>query len=173
MKEKWKDINGFEGLYQISNTGKIKSFRRSSKFGSPEELILKPSIINSGYHVVTLYHENSKKRKYQVHRLVAEAFLPNPQNLPCVNHKDENKTNNNVDNLEWCTYQYNNNYGTAREKSVNSTYTPVVQKSLDGVELAKYRSPAVAGRLLGIDSDKIRRWCKSGTGGGYLWELID
>ena len=101
-KEIWKDVKGYEGLYQVSNFGKVKSFKESAKFGNPY-------LINSGFHVVTLYLKDRTKRKFQVHRLVAETFIPNPENLPCVNHKDENKLNNCVSNLEWCTYQYNNN----------------------------------------------------------------
>ena len=101
--EIWKDVKGYEGLYQVSNLGRVKSFRKSTKYGMPEEIILKPSMINSGYHVVSLYSPNKKKKKFQVHRLVAESFLSNKDNLPCVNHKDENKINNCSSNLEIIT----------------------------------------------------------------------
>ena len=96
MREIWKDVKGYEGLYQVSNLGNVKSFKESAKLGKPKELILKPHLINSGYYVVTLYSKKNK-RKFQVHRLVAETFIPNKEGLPCVNHKDENKLNNSVE----------------------------------------------------------------------------
>ena len=105
--EEWKDIKGYEGLYQISNKGRVKSLYNKSK-------ILRPGK-RKGYFFVWLY-KNKKRKQYSIHRLVAEHFLLNPDNLPVVNHKDENKLNNNVENLEWCTVEYNNNYGTANDK---------------------------------------------------------
>lgn len=173
MNEIWKDVDGYEGLYQISNLGNVKSFRGSTKFGKPKELILKPSTINSGYHVVTLYSENGKKRKFQIHRLVAEAFIENPEGFPCVNHKDENKTNNCVDNLEWCTYQYNNNYGTARVRASDTIARPIVQKTLNGEPLARYKSCKIAAELLGYKITNVVMWCRKGIGGGYLWEYTN
>ena len=169
MQEIWKDVPEYEGLYQVSNFGRVKSFRESAKFKKPKELILKSSLINSGYAVVTLYKENSK-RKFQIHRLVASVFLPNPLNLPCVNHKDENKLNNCVDNLEWCTYQYNNNYGTARIRAHYSKCEPIIQKTLDGYPLATYQSARIASELLKIKYNKLKNWCNIGFGGGYRWE---
>lgn len=171
MQEIWKDIKDYEGLYQISNLGRVKSFRASSKYGNPKEMLLKPSLISSGYYVVTLYSKENR-RKYQVHRLVATAFIENPNNLPCVNHKDENKLNNCVENLEWCTYQYNNNYGTIRIKISRSKERPIIQKTLDGHKLATYQSMQIASELLRIEYSKIKNWCKAGIGGGYIWEHI-
>ncbi len=171
MEEIWKDIEGFEGLYQVSNLGRVKSFRRSAKFGSPNELILNPSLINSGYEVVTLYSGKERVKK-QVHRLVALAFIPNELNLPCVNHKDENKRNNRVDNLEWCTFQYNNNYGTAKIRTAEKRSVPVLQKTLDGKPIAVYCSPKIAADLLGYKRHLINDWCRLGYGGGYAWEYI-
>lgn len=109
--EIWKDIKGYEGLYQVSNYGRVKSlnYRRTGK-----EQLMKPILNTNGYFCVWLY--NKQNKIYSIHRLVAEAFIPNPDNLPCVNHKDEDKTNNHVDNLEFCTYEYNQNYGTCRER---------------------------------------------------------
>ena len=169
MKEIWKDIQGYEGLYQVSNFGKVKSFRASTKFGKPEEMLLKPSLINSGYYVVTLYKQK-EKHKFQIHRLVAETFIPNPLCLPCVNHKDEDKLNNSVENLEWCTYQYNNNYGTARIRASETQAKPIIQKTLDGNVLAIYHSPRVAAQLLSVDYVNLSNWCRAGIGNGYRWE---
>lgn len=171
MQEIWKDVNGYEGLYQISNLGRVKSFRASTKYGSPDEMILKPSLINSGYGVVTLYG-NGKRRKYQVHRLVATEFVKNPNNFPCINHKDENKLNNCVDNLEWCTYQYNNNYGTARIRAAKARTKQIRQKTLNNEILATYQSLNIASVLLKIDYGTLKSWCNKGIGGGYIWEYI-
>jgi hypothetical protein len=168
-KEIWKDVKGYEGLYQVSNLGRVKSFREGSKFGKQKEYILKPWLINSGYHVVMLYKEDRSKRKYQLHRLVAETFIPNPENLPCVNHKDENKINNEVSNLEWCTYSYNNNYGTARERALKTRIKSIQQQRMDGKVIAAYCSVDVACGLLGYDKDTLEEWCRIGVGGGYLW----
>lgn len=113
MTEIWKDIEGYEGLYQISNWGRVKSlnYNRTGKEG-----ILKPIPTNNGYMIIGLY-KNRKPNQYSIHRLVAQAFIPNPDNLPQVNHKDEDKSNNCVWNLEWCTAEYNMNYGTRNERS--------------------------------------------------------
>lgn len=108
MKEIWKDIKDYEGHYQVSNLSRVKSI----KFG--KEIIMKQNI-RRGYYYVGL-SKNGKVKNYFVHRLVAEAFLDNPDNLPCVNHKDENKLNNNVDNLEFCSVFYNNTYGTRLQR---------------------------------------------------------
>ena len=107
--EIWKDILGYEGLYQVSNYGRV----RSLKYG--KEKILKQQINTDGYLHIDLY-KNKKRKNYNVHRLVTIAFLENPNNYPQVNHKDENKQNNHIDNLEWCDYKYNCNYGTRKNK---------------------------------------------------------
>lgn len=120
MEEIWKDITGYEGRYQVSNLGNIKSLPHSREIFSRgykqvvnyKEKLLKPSM--GPYKLVTLSKNKVKEYKL-VHRLVAEAFIPNPKNLPYVNHKDENKHNNCVDNLEWCTAKYNTNYGNGAE----------------------------------------------------------
>lgn len=112
QEEVWKDIKNYEGLYQISTYGRVKSFPR--KGALRKEKVLKPYKDGKNYYFVVGLHKDGKKQYKLIHRLVADAFIPNPNNLPIVNHKDENKENNNVDNLEWCTYKYNSNYGNAR-----------------------------------------------------------
>ena len=125
MEEIWKDKKGYEGHYQVSNWGRVKSI----KFG--KEKILKLIKDKDGYLQVTLCKNNIKK-VYKVHRLVAEAFIDNTDNLPQVNHKDENKLNNNVDNLEWCDRLYNVRYGTGIERRSKKRSKPVLQYDLEG-----------------------------------------
>lgn len=106
--EIWKDIEGYEGLYQVSNKGRIRNIRHN------KNKILKP-ILHVRYYQITL-SKNNIRTQYRVHRLVAQAFVPNPKNLPHINHKDENRLNNNAENLEWCDATYNNRYGTKGQR---------------------------------------------------------
>lgn len=140
----WKPISGYEGLYEVSNTGLVKSLPRHGTW-SKEPRIMIGSVDNHGYPQVTL-HKEGKSRTAKVHRLVAETFLQNPFGLKEINHIDENKLNNDVSNLEWCNRIYNVNYGSRTEK----TRRPVVQMTKDGVFLAEYegvRSAAIACHL--------------------------
>lgn len=111
--EIWKDITNYEGLYQVSNFGRVKSLKRIRKSKNNSPSIVNERILSQkntkGYKSVSL-SKNSKLKTFSVHRLVAQSFLDNPNNLPQINHKDENKTNNMVDNLEWCDAKYNTNY---------------------------------------------------------------
>ena len=117
MSEVWKDVVGYEGYYQVSNLGRIKSLNRYVKAKNNSKKLMKSKVLkpvknDRGYLMVVL-SKNAKKRKIFVHRLVAEAFIPNPSNYPQVNHiKEMEKDNNNVINLEWCTCSYNCKYGT-------------------------------------------------------------
>ncbi|MBO6272866.1 NUMOD4 motif-containing HNH endonuclease [bacterium] len=116
MQEVWKDVEGYVGFYQVSNFGRVKSCARkisagegsNHKYNTLTERLL--SLNSSGKYCQVIMCKNGIAKAKTVHRLVAEAFIPNPNNLPCVNHKDENPLNNCVDNLEWCTYKYNNEY---------------------------------------------------------------
>lgn len=110
MKEEWKDILGYEGYYQISNIGRVKSLTRkklaNNRYCNIQEKILKKNVNNYGYILVRLY-KNGKSQTLRVHRLVAQAFISNPKNKPQVNHIDGNKQNNSMKNLEWCTNKEN------------------------------------------------------------------
>lgn len=119
ISEKWKYIKGWDHKYIVSNKGRVKSLCGNK--GEYRELILKPHIDKDGYFQVDLSNKNIRKR-YFIHRLVAEAFIPNKKHYPVVNHKDENKQNNDVDNLEWCTVLYNNTYGIR----LNKIFKPVI-----------------------------------------------
>lgn len=113
MQEIWEPIRGYEGLYEVSNFGNVKSLPRKGT-RTNNEYLLKKCTYKTGYEYVLLSN-NNKKKKHKIHRLVADAFIPNPNNYPCVNHIDENKQNNNVQNLEWCTVSYNNRYSKAKK----------------------------------------------------------
>lgn len=121
MNEEWKAIKGYEGIYEVSNTGRVKRISHYSNYkGSGTKRLLKEKMKvigrdKYGYSIVSLY-KGKKMKMCKVHRLVAEAFVPNQLNLTQVNHKDENKNNNNASNLEWCNCLYNNNYGTRNNK---------------------------------------------------------
>lgn len=117
--EEWRNIKGYEGDYQVSSYGRIKSL----KWGNEKNL--KNQKHYKGYEFVTLL-KNGKSHKYKVHRLVAQAFIPNPNNYPQVNHKDENKANNKVENLEWCTNKYNANYGTKNKRTAMKNSKKVI-----------------------------------------------
>lgn len=126
--EKWKPIKGYEGLYSVSNCGRVKSLERTASGTNrrQSEKILTPIKGNRGYSSVSLC-KGGKQRRFLIHRLVAYAFIPNPSQFPCVNHKDEDIGNNRADNLEWCTREYNYYYGTARERCGLSHNKAVLQ----------------------------------------------
>lgn len=121
MAEVWRDVAGYEGLYQVSNQGNVRSIDRTITDGCRTRLYkgkhLKQFIDHRGYKVVTLSNQG-KLKQIKVHRLVAAAFIPNPNGYPEINHKDERKCNNLVENLEWCTTQYNTSYGTRASRMV-------------------------------------------------------
>ena len=168
--EVFKDIKGYDGLYQISNYGRVKSL----KYG--KEKILKLCLGGDGYLKVQLW-KKGKQKKYFVHRLVAEAFIPNQDNLPQVNHKDEVKTNNCVENLEWCTAKYNLDYNEGQkrraEKNINGKLSKsVYQYTLNGNFIKEWSSTHEVERQLGYDDSNISRCClgKRPTAYGYKWK---
>ena len=176
MQEIWKDIEGYEGLYKISNLGRIMSFRDNPRSKQKGQHLLNPSILNKGYEHVTLYRSPSDRKHFLVHVLVAKTFLPNPNNYPCVNHKDEVKTNNCADNLEWCTYGYNNSYGTARIRIRKAKSKKVSQYTMNGEWLATYFNAETAAKLInGVTATSIHNCCKGKTdySKGYIWKYCD
>lgn len=160
--EIWRDIKDYPN-YQVSNMGRVKSlnYKRTGK-----EKILKNSKNNSGYLYVCLTI-NKKEHNYRIHRLVASAFLPNPNNLPQVNHINEIKTDNRVENLEYCDSSYNINYGTRTEK----TQKPILQFTLDGELVRKWDSTIEVEKELGFYHSDISKCCKGKrkTASGYKW----
>ena len=157
-----KDIKNYEGLYAITEDGNVYSYI-SKKY-------LKPGLNSSGYYQVNLCKEG-KKKTFSIHRLVAEAFIPNPDNLPCVNHLDECKSNNCVDNLEWCSIEYNNAYGTRTEKAAKKRSIPVYCVELDRV----FKSGREAAEELGLHRENISKCLKGRykTTGGYHFRYAE
>ena len=144
-KEFWRNIEGFNGMYQISNKGTVKSrLLRNGKGVSEDWHLINPCLDKDGYLFVTLRLD--KKTHYvRVHRLVAKTFIPNPSNFKIVNHKDECKTNNDVKNLEWCTNRYNSTYGLANYRRTINT-CKAVGGFKDGILQVSFRSISEAGR---------------------------
>lgn len=185
MEEIWKDIQGLEGYYQVSNLGRVRSLKRlSSKikrfYGGN---ILIPQKTRKGYLQVCFSKYGAWVLTARVHRLVAEAFLPNPDNLQEVNHKDEDKTNNRVDNLEWCNSMYNHLYGT-RLKRVAEKLSKKVGQYKDGKLIKIWGSVTEAAKTLGLNKGNLAAVCR-GTPyfkdgrmytpqscGGYQWKYI-
>lgn len=189
-KEVWKDIKGYEGLYKISNYGRVKSEKRLRTKGG----IIKSSLSTSGYEITHLC-KNGKVKTFQVHRLVASHFLDNPYNLPEVNHKDECKINNHVSNLEFCTRIYNQRYGTGiqrrtqshkyKESAIKSAMhhnyaevgrkqaKPVLQIDKNGNVIKRWGSIQEIHRSLGYLAGQISSACNGNikTSYGYRWEF--
>lgn len=166
MDEIWKDIEGFEGLYQISNLGRVRR--------TETEKIIKSHFSRGGYLFMRLY----KGRKYHnmlIHRMVAKAFIENPYCLPQVNHLDENKANNKAENLEWCSISHNINYGTRNEKISQKLGKSVLQTDLYGNVLNSFHSLHEAQRKTGVDYRNIHKCCKHKikSVGGYKWRYAD
>ena len=185
--EVWQPIRGYEGLYEASNLGQVRSVERvifSQRWGGHQlrhSVILKPSISSRGYKMVVL-SKNGKRKAYSVHRLVATTFLPNPNNLPVINHKDQNKLNNKINNLEWCDQMYNFHYADADVRraisqslaKIGKHYSPrtefkpgnVLSCNLHPVfcieKEKKYKSMKEACKECGISRSSILKSCKAG-----------
>ena len=168
MQEIWKDIRDYEGLYQISNIGNVKSLNYKQ---TGREKILKPSVDKDGYLFVCLC-KNRKVKPFKVHRLVAQAFISNPNNYPQVNHKNEIKDDNRLENLEWCDAKYNVNYGTIKERTAEKLSKPVLKiDPISNEIVAEFPSIKEVERQLGYKQGNISKCCKGNrnTCGGYKW----
>lgn len=159
MVEEWRPIKGYEGLYEVSSLGRVKSLNYR---GSGACKIFTGSPDKDGYLRTVL--RNPVKKYVRIHRLVAEAFIPNPTRLPLVNHLDEDKQNNCVDNLEWCTPQYNNDYSLSRK---------VIAKDFSGKIVHIFKSTAEAGRS-GFNQRHVSQCClgKEPHHKGLIWNYV-
>ena len=168
--EIWKDVVGYEGLYKVSNKGNIHSLERLNSRGRKcGGRMLKPRHHAGGYLRVSLY-ENGIKKDELVHRLVLEAFVENPNNLPEVNHKDENPSNNELSNLEWCDARHNNNHGTRNERIAQTLSKEVRAVNIKTGEILTFNSTQEAGRK-GYSQGHVAAACRGdyNTGGGNLY----
>ena len=174
--EVWKDVPGFEGCYQVSSDGRIKSLARYVNVcGGGKRLIsekiIKPTVCKNGY--LELHASRKcKKKVFLLHRLVAMLFIENPDKLPEVNHKDENVSNCSVENLEWCTSKYNANYGTRIERCAAPQRKKVKQYTQNGQLLKEWSSIKSASRECNFNDSAIIRCCKGKqkTAYGFVWE---
>lgn len=163
--EIFKEINDFEGYY-ISNLGRVKSCKRKT------EKFIAVKDDTHGYLIVKLWKDNKQYSK-KIHRLVAEAFISNPENLRDVNHRDENKHNNCVENLEWISHKDNINYGTRNERANKTKSKAIIQLDLNGNVINEFISSYDAERQLDISESNINQCCngKRKTAGGYKWQF--
>lgn len=181
MEEKWKPIKNYEELYQVSNCGRIKrNYREYTLFNHltkrENKRIVKEKILkgttNKGYKRICLT-KNKKEKNLHIHRLVAEAFIPNPQNKPFINHIDGNKQNNCVDNLEWCDCDENNNHAYETHLRKGAGKIPIIQYDLNDNYIASFESINEASKMTGLDIRHISRNIK-GIGnqiGGYKFKV--
>ena len=180
MKEIWKPVVGYEGLYEVSNIGRVRSLARivecnDGRKRKIKDRTLKGSRNSGGYYGITL-HKDGCTKSVNIHRIVAEAFVPNPLEKEEVNHKDENPGNNHASNLEWVTAKENNNYGTRKERAkkaiVEAQGGTEQELSIDGELVAEYESLAAACNATGTHVPNITK-CAKGiykAAGGYIWK---
>lgn len=175
MTEEWRPIVGFEGLYEISNEGNVRSLNYMGSKGKIGNISLEFN--SKGYLLAPLHLDNIRKRR-RVHRLVAEAFIPNPKKLSQVNHIDEDKSNNHVSNLEWCSPKYNTNHGT-RNKRAGEGISKALSKPVVAVHpvnnkvVASFISTVEAGKS-GYDPSSVSRCCRgfAKTHRGLHWQYV-
>lgn len=176
MVEIWRDIKDYEGLYQVSNLGRVKSLEHKVKYKhvyrTVKERILKPATLNNGYLIVSL-HKNKKMKTYTIHRLVAEAFKPNLHNYPTVDHINRIKTDNRADNLRWAPYELQVANSSAIKNSNKATSKPVKQYTVDGQFIREYRSLTEASIETGLQIGNICKCCyyKRKSTGDYIWKF--
>lgn len=170
MEEIWKDIKNYEGAYQISNFGNVKSLTRIDSNNHLKKAKIKNLRTDKDGYKIVILSSNGKRKDFKVHRLVALMFLPNPNNYPIINHKDENPSNNFVDNLEWCDYTYNVNYGSCRYKMSRQ----VNQYDKNNNFIKMWESITKASKELKIDGSGITKCCKGkrNFAGGYKWKYL-
>ena len=183
MEEIWKDIEECEG-YQVSNLGRIRSVDRvlyaGNRWGGVTARRYKGKLITTfaypnGYMAFVYRKHHKTIKNFLIHRLVAQAFIPNPDNLPQINHKNEKRDDNHVDNLEWCTDAYNKIYNNRAKRAAIANGKPIEQLSMDGHIIREFPSIREAARFVNGDMKSIRMCCKKDTMThyykGYRWKF--
>ena len=167
MEEIYKDIPTYGGRYQVSNFGRVWSTVRNQ--------FLKPQINKDGYYQYKLYCGDGRRKTEMAHRLVAITFIDNPNRLPQINHKDENKANNCVDNLEWCGADYNNKYGTRTKRASENCQKPINQYDLQGNFIKSWAGGTEIEKVTGFARSNISKCCsgKYKTAYGYKWQYAN
>lgn len=160
-----KDVKDYEGRYAVTSDGQVYSYLKKK--------YLKPETTNNGYQRVCLTTGDGRKKHELIHRLVAIAFLDNPERLPCVNHKNGDRQDNRVENLEWCSYQYNNTFGDRLQKSAAKHSKKVKQMTMDGEFIRYWDSAAQASRELNISNVYRAANGTRKSVGGFRWEYVD
>ena len=173
--EEWRDVVGYEGRYQVSSTGRVKSLKRKDCLGRTiRERMLKPCDNGRGYLYISLSDGTGEHKRHYIHRLVGEAFVPNPLEKEDVNHKDENPSNNHASNLEWLTHKENLNYGMRNERVAKANSKPVAQYTKDGAFIKVWGSAAEVKRQLGFNHSNIIQVAKGNrkTACGFIWRYV-
>ena len=179
--EEWRAVAGYEGLYEVSNLGRVRSLGRTinrmTRWGTVKPYTIKPRILKplhsqGDYCYVHLFDKDGTSTNHKVHRLVAKAFVPNPDNLNEVNHIDEDKDNNRADNLEWCSSSYNHCYGTTIERAASKIHRAVCQFDKNDRLIREFVSVTEAAKAVGTSTTQISGCCKGKTKSakGYRWK---
>lgn len=176
MSVKWADVIGYEGLYEVSTDGRVRTVQHVTNGHVIRAKELTISVYKSQRYARVRLYKNGKSKDLVVHRLVAEAFIPNPERKPQVNHIDGNKRNNSVSNLEWCTQAENNRHAIDNGLqnpyiAIEATKKKVLQIDMDGTIVKEWESLTAAATALGLQVSNISHCCSGriGSTGGYKW----
>lgn len=178
MEETWKAIKGYEGLYEVSSTGKVRTLPHKTNGVSVPGVELKANMYKGHRYIRLRLYKNGVSKDYMLHRLVAQAFVPNPYNKPYINHIDGNRENNSASNLEWCTQAENNRHAiilgiNSIEPMLKKTRKRVQQIGADGTVIKEWESMTEAASALNLQVSNISHCCKGRikSTGGYKWRL--